>query len=283
VALVAGGLYHRSQQAKKLTDKDTIVLADFANRTGDAVFDDTLRQGLTTQLEQSPFLKILSEQQLAEALRYMGHSGDARLTDELSIQVCERTASTVVIEGSIASLGNQYVLGLKAVNCHTGDALANEQETAEGKEQVLKALTTASSRLRSRLGESLDTLEKYNLPLVQVTTPSLEALKSFTLAIQSMRASNWQAAIPYLKKAVELDPNFASAYFFLGDAYGEVGEADQGFENIQKAFELRGRVSEKEQLAIEGRYHDETGEWEKALQDYVLLAQTYPRDFFPVT
>jgi eukaryotic-like serine/threonine-protein kinase len=278
VAALAAGGYFYFHRTPKLTDRDTIVLADFTNTTGDAVFDGTLRQGLTTQLEQSPFLKILSDQKVAEALRYMGRPEDARLTKELSLQVCERTASTAVIEGSIASLGNQYVLGLKAVNCHTGDGLANEQETAEGKEHVLKALSAASAHLRSRLGESLEAVERYNVPLEQATTPSLDALKNFTLAMQTGTRVGDLEAIPYLNKAVELDPNFATAYTYLGVVYSNVGEVDKEFEYTKKAFELRDRMSEKERLLIEAFYYDETGELEKSLQTFVVLAKTYPRN-----
>ena len=277
VALFASSLYWHSRKTVGLTDKDTIVIADFTNTTNDPVFDGALRQGLTVQLEQSPFFKILSEQQEAEALKYMGRAADSRLSKELALQVCERTASTAVIEGSIASLGNQYVLGLTAVDCHSGDALANEQETAEGKERVLTALSSASSRLRSKLGESLETLEKYNVPLDQATTPSLDALKNLTVAHQLTARAENMAAISYLNRAIELDPNFAAAYYSLSALYYNLGEAGEEFRFARKAFELRDRVSAKERLLIEGNYYDEIGDLEKALQSYTLLAQDYPR------
>ena len=282
VAIILGTLgtyYALTRHSTKLTEQDTIVLADFANTTGDAVFDGTLRQGLASQLEQSPFLKIVSDQQVAEALRYMGQPADVRLTIELSRQLCERISATAVIEGSIASLGNQYAVSLKAVNCRSGDSLADEQETADGKEHVLKALSDASSRLRSRLGESLTTVEKYNTPLEQATTSSLEALKNFTLGAQTgTRVSSWES-IPYYKRALELDPNFALAYAFLGVAYANVGEANLDFENTKKAFELHDRASQRERLLIDALYYDDIGNWEQALQSYSVAARTYPRDW----
>ena len=274
--LIVGGLYFRSHRAKPLTDKDTIVLAEFTNTTGDPVFDGTLRQGLTTQLNQSPLLRIISEQKVAETLNYMGQPDNARLTNQLSRQVCERTSSTAVIEGSIASLGSQYVVGLKAVNCRTGDSLANEQEAAESKELVLKALSTASARLRSALGESLATVQKYDVPLSQATTPSLEALRSWSSGREAMIRGQNLEAIPYFSKAIDLDPNFALAYANLGIAYVNMGEADRSFENVRKAFELRERATERERLVIEGYHYTETGELEKSLQAFQLLAKTYP-------
>ena len=276
LVLLAGGLYWGWHKPVKLTEKDTIVLADFTNTTGDAVFDGTLRQGLTAQLEQSPFLRIIPEQRVVETLRYMGQPPVARLTNEVALQVCERTSSRALIEGSIANLGNQFVLGLKAVNCNTGDSLANEQETADEKEQVLKALSVASSHLRSALGESLVTVQRYNVPLEQATTPSLDALKNFNLGAQAMTGGVESEVIPYFKRAIELDSNFALAYSILGVAYSNVGEAEGASENIQKAFELRDRASEKERLVIEGFYYEDTGEFEKALRSWGMLAKIYP-------
>jgi serine/threonine protein kinase/tetratricopeptide (TPR) repeat protein len=276
LGLVTAGLYWRSTRAAKLTDKDSIVLADFTNTTGDPVFDGTLRQGLTTQLNQSPFLRILSDQQVAEQLTYIGQPANARLTSQLSRQICERTASAAVIEGSIASLGNQYVVGLKAVNCRTGDSLASEQETGDGKELVLKALSTASGRLRSALGESLATVQKYDVPLSQATTPSLEALKNFSLAREAAHRGQDLEGISYFKRAIELDPNFALAYSLMGVSYDNLGEGERGFENIKKAFALRDRTSERERLQIEGYYYEDTGEIDKALESFGILAKTYP-------
>ena len=275
-ALVAGGFYWRSRSSPKLTDKDTIVLADFTNTTGDPVFDGTLRQGLTTQLNQSPLLRIISEHQVAEVLNFMGQPDNARLTNQLARQVCERTSSTATIEGSIARLGNQYVLGLQAVNCRTGDSLATEQETADSKELVLKALSTASTRLRTALGESLASVQKYDVPLVQATTPSLEALRNLTQGKEAMRRGQSSEAIPYFKRAIELDPNFALAYSTLGIAYENVGEVDRSSENVKKAFELRERTSERERLITEGYYYHDRGEVEKSLQAFQALAKAYP-------
>ena len=271
--------YFYAHRAAKLTDKDTIVIADFANATGDQVFDGTLRQGLATQLEQSPFLKIISDQQVTEALRYMDQPPDTRLTKDIARQVCERAAATAVIEGSITSLGSQYVLGLKAVNCRTGESLVDEQETADGKEHVLRALSNASSHLRSRLGESLSTVQKYNAPLEQATTSSLEALKHFSLGVRvATRGSSWEA-IPYFKRAIELDPNFATAYSYLGVVYSNVGEAERDLENTTKAYKLRDRVSERERLLIDADYFDDVGNLEQSLQTYSLGTRTYPRDW----
>jgi tetratricopeptide (TPR) repeat protein len=276
IALIVGGFYWRKHGSKPLTEKDTIVLADFTNTTGDPVFDGTLRQGLTTQLNQSPFLRILSDQQVAEQLAYMSQPPNAHLTSQLSRQICERTGSAALIEGSIASLGIQYVVGLKAVNCRSGDSLATEQETAESKELVLKALSTASGRLRSALGESLATIQKYDVPLSQATTPSLEALRNFSLAREAITRGQDLEAIPYFKRAIDLDPNFALAYSALGIAYDNIGEAESGFRNVKKAFELRDRTSERERLVIEGYHYQDTGEFDKALESFGILAKTYP-------
>jgi serine/threonine protein kinase/tetratricopeptide (TPR) repeat protein len=276
VVILVVGLYWRSTSAAKLTDKDTIVLADFINTTSDPVFDGTLRQGLTTQLEQSPFLRIISEHQVAEALGFMGQPASARLTNELARQVCERTSSTALIQGSISSLGNQYVVGLRAVNCHNGDSLANEQETAESKELVLKALSNATARLRSSLGESLATVQKYDVPLAEATTPSLEALGNFTLGAQDMKRGDELQAISHFSKAVELDSNFSRAYTTMGVAYENLGDAEHGFANIKKGFELRERSSKRERLSIEGYYYEDTGEFDKALEAFTMLARDYP-------
>jgi eukaryotic-like serine/threonine-protein kinase len=275
-ALLASGLYWRSHRSPKLTDRDTIVLADFTNTTGDAVFEGTLRQGLTTQLEQSPFLRIISEHQVVETLGFMGQPTNARLTSELARQVCERTSSTALIQGSISSLGSQYVVGLRAINCHNGDSLATEQQTADGKEQVLKALSNATSRLRSSLGESLATVQKYDVPLFEATTPSLEALRNFTLGSQEMKRGEETQAISHFAKAVELDPNFSRAYSVMGVAYENLGDAEHGFANIKKAFELRERSSERERLAVEGYYYEDTGEFDKALEAFSALSKAYP-------
>jgi serine/threonine protein kinase/Flp pilus assembly protein TadD len=282
-ALIAGGLYFRSHHATPLTEKDTIVLADFTNTTGDAVFDGTLRQGLSSQLEQSPFLNLLSDERVAQTLALMAQPKDARFTRELAREVCQRTASAASIEGSVSSLGSQYVVGLKAVNCRSGDVLANEQATANGKEQVLKALGEAATKMRVKLGESLVSVQKYDAPAENVTTPSLEALQAYSLGTQTLTVKrDYAAAIPLLQRAISLDPNFAMAYARLGTSYSNLGETARGAENTRKAYELRERVSEREKFYIVSHYeHYVTGNLEAARKTYELWAQTYPRDEVP--
>lgn len=266
-------------QSRMLTDKDTVVLADFDNSTGDPVFDGTLRQGLTVQLEQSPFLSLVSDATVKQTLRLMSQPSDARLTPEIARQLCLRTGSAAVLEGSVAKLGNQYVLGLKAVNCRTGDSLVEEQATAEGKEEVLKSLAQAASRLRTKLGESLGTVQKYNTPLEQVTTPSLQALHAYSLGRTTMIDKEDHAGAAQLfQRAIKLDPDFAMAYASLGLAYGHYSEEESVW-NFRRAYELRDRVSDREKFYIEAHYHESvTGDWEKARQVYELWSQLYPRD-----
>ena len=285
VALIAGGLYYyRSHQTKPLTEKDTVILAEFTNTTGDSVFDGTLRQGLSSQLEQSPFLNLLSDQNVARTLALMAQPKDARLTSELAREVCQRTASAATIEGSISSLGSQYVVGLKAVNCHTGDLLANEQATANSKEQVLKALGEAATKIREKLGESLASVQKYDAPTESVTTPSLEALQAYTLGVQAMTVKNdYPSAIPFFQRAISLDPNFAMAYARLGTSYNNLSQRERAIENTRKAYELRERASEREKFYIASHYeHMAVGNLEAARKTYELWAQTYPRDNVPV-
>ncbi len=237
VAAVAGYFYFHTAHAAKLTDKDTVVLSDFTNTTGDPVFDGTLRQGLSSQLEQSPFLNLLSDQKISQTLALMAQPKDARLTRELARQVCQRTASAATIEGSISSLGSQYVVGIDAVNCHTGDRLAQEQVTAASKEQVLKSLSDASSKIREKLGESLSTLQKYDTPGESVTTASLEALQAYTLAYKTMVVNgDFEAAIPLFTRATQLDPNFAMAYARLGTNYFNVGEDHKATEALTQGL-----------------------------------------------
>jgi serine/threonine protein kinase/Tfp pilus assembly protein PilF len=281
--LVAGGLYYRShQQSNRLTDKDTIVLSDFDNKTGDPVFDDTLKQGLSVQLEQSPFLDLISERKVNETLKLMGRPAGDRLTPEVTHEVCQRTGSKAMLTGSIAGLGSQYVIGLKAVNCNTGDVLAEAQEQAAGKEAVLKALDAAAVSLRSKLGESLSSVQKYATPLEEATTPSLEALKAYSLGLKTRFAKGDTAALPFFKRAVELDPNFAMAYRFMEAIYSNLNEAERSAENARKAYELREKVSERERFSIEGLYYlTATQELEKGAHVHELWQQTYPRDFVP--
>src|SRR5664280_1741977 len=254
VALLAGGLYWRSRKARTLTEKDTIVLSDFVNTTGDSVFDDTLKQGLSVQLEQSPFLDLVSERKVNETLKLMGRPAGDQLTPEIAREVCQRIGSKAMLVGSIARLGSQYVIGLKAVNCDTGDVLAETQQQAAGKEAVLKALSTAAVSLRGNLGESLSSVQKYATPLEEATTPSLEALKAYSLGRKAKFAKGDTAALPFFKRAVEVDPGFALAYQAMSIVHGNLNEAGRAAENAHKAYEQREKVSERERFAIEASY-----------------------------
>src|SRR3984893_545103 len=281
--LIASGLYYRSRQSKPLTDKDTIVLADFNNTTSDPVFDGTLRQGLGSQLEQSPFLSLISDQRIAQTLALMSQPKDARLTPELARQVGQRIGSAASIEGSISMLGSEYVVGLKAVNCRTGDLLAQEQVTANGKEQVLKALGQPAISLRRKLGESLASIQKYDALPEDVTTPSLEALQAYSLGIKASDVTNdFVAAVPFFQRASTLDPNFAMAYLRLAECYQPQGELTVAGENARKAYQLRDRTSDREKLHISAFYeYVVTGNLEAARRACDLFAQTYSRDEDP--
>jgi eukaryotic-like serine/threonine-protein kinase len=279
VVMAAVGGYLYFHRAPKLTEKDSIVLADFANTTGDPVFDGTLRQGLSVQLEQTPFLQLISEDRIGQTLRLMERPPDTRLTPEVAREVCQRANATTEIEGSIAELGNQYVLGLNAVNCETGETLAGEQITADGKEKVLAALTTAASELRSKLGESRASIERYNAPLDQDTTSSLEALRALTRCNQEFNKSDWPAGISFCEHAVSLDPNCALAYMGSAIAHSFMGERGIAAGEVKKAYDLRYRASEEERFGISGAYYTlGTGDLEKAIQVQQLWTQTYPRD-----
>jgi tetratricopeptide (TPR) repeat protein len=282
---LAGGAYFRFHRAPALAASDTIVLADFSNTTGDPVFDGTLRQGLAVQLEQSPFLKLVSEQRIQQTLRLMGQPVDVTLMPEMARDLCQRTGSKAYLSGSIANLGTQFVLGLNAVNCQTGDSLADEQEQAPGKEQVLGAMDRAATKLRAKLGESLSMVQKLDTPLEQATTPSLEALQAFSVGrtIQVVKGDD-AAAVPLFQEAIRLDPSFAMAYASLGTIYWNLGETSLAAENTRKAYELRERVSEREKFYIESHYYKYvTGDLEKSREVYELWAQTYPRDWLPVS
>jgi serine/threonine protein kinase len=283
LAAAGAGYLFLHKPAAELTAKDTIVLTDFTNTTGDAVFDGTLRQGLSAQLEQSPFLSLISDQRIAQTLTLMNQPAQAKLTHQLTREVCQRTGGSASIEGSISSLGSQYVLGLKAVNCGTGDVISDEQVTANGKEQVLKALGEAATRLRAKLGESLASVQKYDALPENVTTPSLEALQAYTLGNQTIDVANdYPAGIPLFERAVSLDSNFAMAYLRLAQSYQPLSENDLAAENARKAYELRERTSESEKLAISSFYElVVTGNLEAARTSYQLWAQTYPRDEEP--
>jgi serine/threonine protein kinase len=283
--LSAGGYFYFHayfQTTAKLSDKDTIILADFTNTTGDPVFDGTLRQGMAVQLEQSPFLSLISEQRIQQTLRLMGQAADARLTPEVAREVCERTASAAVLDGSIANLGSQYVLGLRAKNCRTGEILDEEQVEVARKEDVLNALTEIASKFRTRVGESLATVEKHDTPLAEATTPSLEALKVYSMGWKVVASRADDAAVPFFKRAVEIDPRFAAAYASLGLMYGSMGETELGTENIRKAYELRDRASDKERFFITAYYDGRaTGNQKKAQRTCEAWAQAYPREFRP--
>jgi eukaryotic-like serine/threonine-protein kinase len=277
--LVTGGVYYRSHEAKPLTAKDTIVLADFANATGDPVFDDTLKTALTVSLRQSPFLNVLSDNTVAATLKLMTRPSDTKLTPEVARELCQRADSRAYIVGSIAGLGSQYVLGLKAVNCQNGDAVAQEQVTAAAKEKVLDALGEAASKLRGKLGESLATVQKLDVPLSEATTSSLEALKAFSLGQKASNEKGAATALPYHQRAIELDQNFALGYRGVGNDYYSLGEVGRASEYYTKAFQLREHASEREKLAIAATYYlSVTGELDRAAQTYQETIESYPRE-----
>ena len=276
---VAGVRYFRGPRFH-INPDDTIVLANFSNGTGDAVFDDTLKTALTVTLRQSPLLNVLSDNKVAATLRLMARPPDTPVTSDVAHEVCQRAGSKAYIAGSIAPLGSQYVLGLKGVNCRSGDLLAEEQVTAASKEKVLGALGEAASRLRGELGESLATVQKFDVPLAEATTPSLEALKAYSLGEKAFGESSASVALPYHQRAIELDPNFAVAYEAVGVDYGSMAELGRASQYFSKAFELREHASEREKLAIIAEYYfNVTGELDKAAQTYQELIQTYPRDY----
>ena len=280
--LVAAGLYFKSHQTKPLTERGTIVVADFVNTTSDSVFDGTLKQALGIQLEQSPYMNVLSDRRVDATLKMMGLPADQRLTHDVAREVCLRSNSKVLLEGSISSVGSHYLIGLKALNCQTGDTLASAKAEATNQDSVLKRLGEAGDELREKLGESLATLKRFNKPLDEVTTSSLEALKSYSIG-RSMQAIKGDGeSVPYHKRAIEIDPNFARAYASLGMAQYNLQETTAASENFRKAFELRNRVSERERFYIEAAYYSfATGELEKANEVYKQWAQEYPADVAP--
>jgi DNA-binding winged helix-turn-helix (wHTH) protein/tetratricopeptide (TPR) repeat protein len=275
---VAGGRILYTGKAPALSERDTIVLADFANTTGDAVFDGTLRQGLAVQLEQSPFLNLVSDDRIQQGLRLMGQPSDARLTPEIARELCQRTGSAAVLGGLIAQIGTQYLLTLKAVNCVSGESLASTEAQASDKNHVLDALGKTASEIRNKLGESLSTVRKFDTPLEQATTPSLEALKAFSSGARVAGTTGWAAAIPFFKRAVELDPNFALAYAYWGLGTTIIGEPSIAAGYTRKAYELRDRTSEPEKYFISTIFHKEvTGNIETAEQSCELWIQAYSR------
>jgi eukaryotic-like serine/threonine-protein kinase len=279
VALLAAGAYYFQHRTVALAGKGAIVVAEFTNTTGDGVFDETLRQGLSVELEQSPYLSILSDRQVAQTLSMMGQPPAARLTSDLARQVCVRTNSAATLEGSIAQIGNQYSLILKALNCSTGASLASAETQAADKDHVLGALGKLASDMRGKLGESLSTIGKYDVPLEQATTPSLDALKAYSLGRERVLGAQFMESISLFNRAIELDPNFAMAYANLGTQYGNMGEHSRAAEFTKRAYELRDRVSERERFYIETHYLDSgIGDLPRALETYQLWKQTYPRD-----
>jgi eukaryotic-like serine/threonine-protein kinase len=282
LAVVAGVVWWRGRGTRTLTEKDTIVVADFVNTTGEAVFDGTLKQALSSQLEQSPFLNILSDQKVREGLRYMGRSPDERLAQELARELCERVSAKAMLVGSISGLGSHYVIGLKAVNCHSGDSLGSETAEADSRENVLKALGQATTRIRSTLGESLASIQKYDKPIEQATTSSLEAMQAYSLGMKVRWQKGDENALPYFQRAVELDPNFAMAWARLGTLTSNLGSTEKGAEYLTKAFDLRDRASELERMYIASHYYSfVTGEEDKVIEIYERWRQSYPRDGTP--
>jgi eukaryotic-like serine/threonine-protein kinase len=286
-ALIAGGLYWHSHsgtsatKATPLTEKDTVVLADFINSTGEPVFDGTLKQALAVDLEQSPFLNILSDRKVGETLKLMGRAPTEHVNADVAKELCLRTGSKAVLSGSISNLGSQYIVGLDAVACNSGDNLAKEQAEAPSKEGVLKALDSAATAIRARLGESLASVQKFDVP-VEATTPSLEALKAYSMGITTSRTKGDSEAIPFMKRAIELDPNFAMAYVGIAVEYSNLGRATLAADNARKAYDLRDHVSDREKYRISAFYFQYvTGEVEKTTEAYELWAKTYPRDAVP--
>jgi eukaryotic-like serine/threonine-protein kinase len=281
VAIATATFLFFSHGPRKLSGGDMLVLADFSNSTGDPVFDGTLRQGMAVQLEQSPFLSLISDQRIQQTLRLMNQPAEARLTPEIAREICERTGSAAVLEGSISNLGAQYVLGLRARNCRTGETLDEEQVQAARKEDVLNALDHLGSTFRSRVGESLATVEKYSTPLEEATTSSLEALKAYSTGVKLAFSSGFAAGVPLLKRAVEIDPQFAMAHAHLGLWYSSIGESVLATESTSRGYELRDRVTDREKFFITAMYHrDVTGDLEAAHQTLELWEQTYPRDLY---
>jgi len=283
VLVVAGlgyGYWQRAAPARlKLTDRDSIVLADFTNKTSDAVFNETLRQGLTVQLEQSPFLSLVSEERIQQTLRLMGQPADAPLTAATAWEVCQRTGSAAVVDGSIASLGSEYVVWVRARNCRTGEVMDEEQRQAARKEDVLQVLSEIASRFRSRVGESVAMVGKLDTPLAEATTSSLEALKAYSMGWKVLASSGSEGAVPLFKRATEIDPQFAMAHAMLGRVYGDIAESALAAKSTSKAWQLRSRANERERFFIDASYEIQvTGNLEKAAQTCEAWEQTYPRE-----
>jgi len=278
-ALVVGGWYWRARNSAKLTEKDTIVLADFTNTTGDAVFDDSLKRALAVSLQQSPFLSLVSDQQVQQTLRMMGKPAGTVLSQDVAREVCERTQSKAMVAGAISAVGSEYLLTLEAINCATGASLERVGANAAGKDKVLDALGKATADLRGKLGESLASVQKYNTQLEVATTSSLEALKMYSLGLRALEEKGSAAGLPYFKKAIELDPNFAEAYSMAAVVYGNMGETALASEYAKRAYDLRDRVTEEEKLNLEVMESSYvSGDLVKDEERNELWARTYPRD-----
>ena len=282
ILLIAGGLYFRSRQSVKLTEKDSVLLADFINTTGDSVFDGTLKQALAVQLAQSPYLNILPESRIQQALKFMGRSADERVSKDVAREICQREGIKAMLTGSISSLGMHYVIALEAVNAQSGDSLDREQVEADSKEQVLKALDQAASSLREKLGESIGSVQKFATPLEAATTSSLDALKEFSIGQAAHSRFDDESAVPHLQRAVEIDPNFAMAWATLGIAQSNSGNSKLAQGSLRRAFDLRDRASEREKFYISSHYYDSfSGEVDKARESLEQWTQAYPRDTIP--
>jgi Flp pilus assembly protein TadD len=269
------------RRGRAMTERDTILVTDFVNTTADPVFDDTLKKALIVDLGQSPYLNIFPEQKVQQTLQFMGRKPDERITTEVGREICQRDGIKAMLAGTIASLGNQYVITLEAVNARSGDSLAREQVESTSKEGVLNALHKATSQVRSRLGESLASVQKYDKPLAEATTSSLEALKAFTLGDLKHQQALELEAVPHYQRAIELDPNFAMAYARLGAAYSNLGQQELSEKNRLKAFELRDRASEREKLYIMSHYYGDAGQLDKGITALEMYKQEYPRDYVP--
>ena len=284
LALLVAAFYSHFRKPQQLTDKDVIVIADFVNTTGDPVLDSTLKEALAVDLEQSPFINVLSDRKLSETLKLMGRTPDQRITRDVGREICIRTGSKALLAGSIASLGSHYAIVLKAVTCQKGDLLGAAQAEAESREKILQRLGEAAATLRGKLGESLASVQKFAKPLDEATTSSLEALQAYTEGTRLAREKGDTDALPLLKRAVELDPNFARAYASLGIRYNNLGQSTRAIENVRRAYELRDRVSEREKYYISCTYFTlVTGELEKAIHQYELWIRDYPRDYVAET
>ena len=282
VLAIGAGVFFYLNRAQALTEKDTILLADFTNTTGEAVFDGTLKQALAVQLGQSTFLNIFPEDRVRETLRFMGRPPDERLTKDIAREICERQGLKAMLTGSIASLGSHYVITLEAVNAGTGESIAREQVEAGSKEQVLSSLGKAASELREKLGESLSSIKKHDIPIEQATTSSLEALKAYTMGNEERTKGKALESMTFFKRAIELDPNFAMAYARVAVFHGNQGQLDEAEPYARKAFELRERVSEPERLYISEKYHSYiTGDIDKAIEVLQTWTRLYPNDFTP--